>query len=91
VAWILRLAKTGAEGAGASIDVIEIDKPDNLGDTAHLGLSLAEAKVLLAGVQRQIIAAQARSHVIPRLDCRCGRGVCQVNGYSEHAIAALFD
>jgi hypothetical protein len=43
------LAKTGAEGAGPSIYVIEIDKPDDLGDVAHLGLSLAESKLLLAG------------------------------------------
>jgi hypothetical protein len=83
------LAKTGAEGAGPSIDVIEIDKPDDLGDIAHLGLTLAEAKVLLAGVQRQIVATQARSHGIPRLVCRCGRGVCQVKDYRDHAIAAL--
>jgi hypothetical protein len=58
--------KTGAEGAGPSIDAIEIDEPDDLGDIAHLGLSLAEAKLLLAGVQRQIVAAQARSYVIRR-------------------------
>jgi hypothetical protein len=70
MAWILRLVKTGAEGAGPSLDVIEIDKPEDLGDIAHLGFSLPEAKLLLAGVQRQIVAAQARSHVIRRLDCR---------------------
>jgi hypothetical protein len=90
MARILRLVKTGAEGAGPSLDVIEIDKPDDLGDIAHLGLSLAEAKLLLAGVQRQIVAAQARSPVIRRLDCRCGKGVCQVKDYRDHAIATLF-
>ena len=90
MAWILRLVKTGAEGAGPSIGVIEIDTPDDLGDTTHLGLSLAEAKLLLAGVQRQIGAAQARSHVIRRLDCRCGRGVCQVKDDRDHAIVTLF-
>jgi hypothetical protein len=49
VAWILRLVKTGAEGDGQSTDVMEINKPDDLADIAHLGLSLAEAKLLLAG------------------------------------------
>jgi hypothetical protein len=61
VAWILRLVKTGAEGDGQSTDVMEINKPDDLGDIATLGLSLAEAKLLLAGVQREIVAAQTRA------------------------------
>jgi hypothetical protein len=45
------LVKTDAEGDGPSTDVMEIDKPDDLRDVAHLGLSLAEAKQLLANLQ----------------------------------------
>ena len=41
--------KTGADGDGQGMDVMEISKPDDLGNIAHLGLSLAEAKLLLAG------------------------------------------
>ena len=51
------MVKTGAEGDGQSTDVMEINKPDDLSDIADLGLSLAEAKLLLAGVQRDIVAA----------------------------------
>jgi hypothetical protein len=90
VAWILRLVKTGAEGDGQSTDVLEIKKPDNLFDIADLGLSLAEAKLLLAGVQREIVAAQARAHAVLRPTCRCGGGVCHVKDYRDHAIATLF-
>jgi hypothetical protein len=90
VAWILRLVKTGAEGDGQSTDVMEINKPDDLADIAHLGLSLAEAKLLLAGVQREIVAAQARAHALRRPDCRCGSGVCRVKDYRNHVIATLF-
>ncbi len=90
MAWILRLVKTGAEGDGPSTDVMEIGKPDDLADIARLGLSLAEAKLLLAGVQREIVAAQARGHVLRRPDCRCGRGVCRVKDYRNHLIATLF-
>jgi hypothetical protein len=90
VAWILRLVKTGAEGDGQSTDVMEINKPDDLGDIATLGLSLAEAKLLLAGVQREIVAAQTRAHAVRRPDCRCGGGVCHVKDYRDHAIATLF-
>jgi hypothetical protein len=48
VGWILRLVKTGGDGGGQSTDVMEINKPDDLGDIAHLGLNLGEAKLLLA-------------------------------------------
>ena len=88
--WILRLVKTGADGDGQGMDVMEISKPDDLGNIAHLGLSLAEAKLLLAGVQREIIAAQARAHAVRRPDCRCGGGACHVKDYRDHAIATLF-
>ena len=88
--WILRLVKTGAEGDGKGMDIMEINKPDDLSDIADLGLSLAEAKLLLAGVQRDIVAAQARAHAVRRPKCRCGGGVCHVKDYRDHAIATLF-
>ncbi len=87
---MLRLVKTGAEGEGACTDVMEIHRPDDLGDIANLGLTLAEAKRLLAGIQREIVAAQAREHAVRRPDCsRCG-GVCRVKDYRDHAVATLF-
>jgi hypothetical protein len=33
---------------------MEINKPDDLGDIADLGLTLAKGKLLLAGIQREI-------------------------------------
>jgi hypothetical protein len=69
---------------------MEINKPDDLGDIAALGLSLAEAKLLLAGVQREFVAAQARAHAVRQPDCRCGGGLCHVKDYRSHAIATLF-
>jgi hypothetical protein len=90
VAWILRLVKTGAEGDGQSTDVMKINKPDDLSDIADLCLSLAAAKLLLAAVQRDIVAAQARAHADRRPKCRCGGVVCHVKDYRDHAIATLF-
>jgi hypothetical protein len=43
------LVKTGAGGDSQNKDVTEINKPDDLSDIADLGLSLDEAKPLLAG------------------------------------------
>jgi hypothetical protein len=52
VAWILRLVKIGAEGEGRSVDVMEIHRPDHLGNIADLGLALDEMKRLLAALRR---------------------------------------
>src|SRR4051794_1955329 len=90
VAWVLRLVEIGAEGEGSCADVVEISRPDGLVDIADLGLTLAEAKLVLAGVQREIVAAQARDHAVRRPGCRGCEGVCRVKDYRQHAIATLF-
>src|ERR1700726_5081658 len=69
---------------------MKINRPDNLGDIANLGLTLAEGKLLLAGLQQEIVAAQARSHAVRRPNCRSCRGVCRVKDYRDHVVATLF-
>jgi hypothetical protein len=81
VAWILRLVKIGAEGEGRSVDVMEIHRPDHLGNIADLGLALDEMKRLLAALQQEVVAAQASDHAIrlghdtasPLSPCRVSR------------------
>jgi len=90
VAWILRLVRIGVEGEGPCTDIIEIRRPDDLVDVANLGLTLSEAKRLLAGVQQEIVAAQAREHAVRRPDCSCCGGVCRVKDSRDHAVATLF-
>jgi hypothetical protein len=46
--WKLRLVGTEIDGRSRSFDVMEINRPDGLGDIANLGLTLAEAQQLLA-------------------------------------------
>ena len=69
VEWILKLAAAGDEGP--CVDIMEISKPDDLGDIANLRLTHMEAKQLLARVQREISAAQARQHAVRRPVCPC--------------------
>ena len=90
MAWILRLVKIGADGEDPGTDLMEIRRPDGLADIADLGLTLSEAKLLLANVQREITAAQARNHVVRRPDCPRCDGVCHVKDYRDHAVATLF-
>jgi len=90
VAWMLRLVKIGVEGEGPCTDIMEIHRPDDLVDIANLGLTLAEAKLLLAGVQREIVAVQAKDHAVRRPNCACCGDVCRVKDYRDHAVSTLF-
>ena len=88
--WIVKLVSAGAEGDERSADIMRIAKPDDLGDLANLGLTLAEGKLLLAGIQQEIVTAQTRVHAVCRPDCRgCGE-VCRVKDYRRHGVATLF-
>ena len=86
----MRLVKTGADGERQCADVLKINRPDDLGDIANLGLTLAEGKLLLAGLQQEIVAAQAKGHAVRRPDCRSCGEVCRVKDYRDHAVATLF-
>jgi hypothetical protein len=67
-----------------------IERPDDLTDIADLGLTLSEAKRLLATLQQEIVAAQVRTHAVRRPTCsRCGGG-CRVKDYQDHLVATLF-
>jgi hypothetical protein len=90
VVWILRLVKIGAEAEGQAVDVMEINRPDDLGDIADLGLTLAETKQLLSRFQQEIVVAQVAEHAARRPTCsRCG-DACRVKDYREHVVATLF-
>src|SRR5215213_11089784 len=86
----MRLVSIGAEGEEHSTDVMRIARPGDLTDLAGLGLTLADGKQLLAGVQREIVAAQARSHAARRPECRGCGAACRVKDHRQHAIATLF-
>jgi hypothetical protein len=90
VAWILRLVKIGADGEKQSVDVMTVTRPDDLSDIANLGLTLAEGKLLLAGLQQEIVAAQATDHAVRRPDCRSCGLVCRMKDYRDHLVATLF-
>jgi hypothetical protein len=80
--WVLRLVETGMDGQSRSSDVMAITRPDGLGDIADLGLTLVEAKQVLAHVQRDVVAAQAGNHAMFRPDCRSCGGTCHVKDCS---------
>jgi hypothetical protein len=88
--WTLRLAGTGIDGQSRSFEVMAISRPDDLGDIANLGLTLAEAKQLLVHVQEEVVAAQTRHHAMFRPDCQSCGGRCHVKDWRPHRVATLF-
>src|SRR5690348_7492997 len=88
--WVLRLVETGTESSSDGVDVLEIERPGDLGDLEDLGLTHAEGKQLLARVQQAVVAAQSRSHAVHRPNCRACGAVCQLKDYRPHQIATLF-
>src|SRR6187431_2487565 len=72
--WVLQLVETGTDSRTRSVEVLEISRPNDLGDIANLGLTLPEAKQVLARVQQAVVAAQAHDHAVPRPDCSSCRG-----------------
>jgi hypothetical protein len=74
---VLRLAELGPDSGPRNVDLIEIDR---LADIANLGLTLPEAKQLLARAQQAVVAAQVHDQAAHRPDCawdcpECG-GMC---------------
>jgi hypothetical protein len=88
--WMVRLVGTGIDGQSRSFDVMPISRPDGLGEIANLGLTLAEAKLLLAQVQQQLVAVQAHHHAMFRPDCQLCGGRYHAKGGRPHRIATLF-
>ncbi len=87
---VLQLVETGTDTRGRGIDVMEISRPRDLRDIATLGLTLLEAKQLLARVQQAFVAVQVRDHAALRPECS-GCGVsCHVKDWQSRQVATLF-
>src|SRR3978361_634903 len=86
---VLQLVETGADTRGRGIDVRASSRPRNLWDIANLGLTLHEAKQLLARVQQAVVAVQVRDHAALRPECSgCGAS-CHVKDWQSRRVATL--
>jgi hypothetical protein len=56
------LVECGVEGPSGSVDVLEIDRPGDLGDFAVLDLTHVEGRQILAWIPQAIVVAQSRHH-----------------------------
>ena len=87
---VLQLVERGAGTRGCEVDLLEIDQPRDMRDIANLGLTLPEAKQILARVQQAVVAAQACDHASLRPGCsNCGAR-CHVKDWQLRQVATLF-
>jgi hypothetical protein len=85
------LVKIEADGEEQCADILEIVRPGGVCDLADLGLTMAEGKLVLAGLQQAFVAGQAREHAVTcRPDCPICGDVCRVKDDREHQVATLF-
>jgi hypothetical protein len=76
--WVLRLVETGIDSPPRVIDVMDIAPLGDLGDIAKLGLTLSEAKQILARLQPVVVAVQSDEHAVLRPNCSSCGHVCHV-------------
>jgi hypothetical protein len=88
--WVLRLIATSDDAPCLSTDLAEICRPEGLRDIADLGLTLPEAKQLLANVQRAVVSGQVHSHGLQRPCCRSCSGKCHLKDWRGHRVATPF-
>src|SRR4051794_41799404 len=86
----LQLVETRADGRTRSVELMELSRPGDLSDIANLGLTLPEAKRLLARVQQAVVAAQARDHAALRPQCASCGGQCHVKDWRSRQVATPF-
>jgi hypothetical protein len=88
--WVVRLVKTDGNVRSLGFDVLEINRPDDVGDVAQVGLTLAEGRMLLARVQNAVVTEQARGQAERRPLCQACHGPCHVKDYRPRLLATLF-
>ena len=88
--WVLRLVETETDSPGQGVDVMEIRSTRDLGDIAHLGLTVPKAKQLLTHVQQAVVGAQIHGHAGLRPDCSSCGGGCHIQDWWFHRVATLF-
>ncbi|ALG72436.1 hypothetical protein VY88_32425 [Azospirillum thiophilum] len=80
---------TGEDGA-VTQHVTSEGERSTVGQAATLGLSLAESKVILAGIQHVLVTTQADAHCRHRRRCsHCG-AACPLKDHRSRRLVSLF-
>src|SRR6478752_6819659 len=87
--WRLKLTAEVAPGECVECDVTEWERAEEV-TLSSLGLSLAEGKTILAGIQTQMVAVQVERHGQARRSCaHCGRRLPN-KGHYQSTFRSVF-
>jgi hypothetical protein len=87
--WTIKLVFEAIPGSPVEHEVGIIDRAEEI-SPAIMGLTIAEGKALLAGLQKQIVTAQVQQHVASIKSCpRCGKAF-RTKGYYHSTLRSVY-
>jgi len=85
--WTVKLVAEGR--SSVEHEVITIERGDSI-SPCTIGLTIAEAKVILEGLQRHVVASQVQEHnVAQRLCSQCGKAF-RSKGYYRSTLRSVY-
>src|ERR1035437_8483389 len=87
--WTIKLVFEAVRGCPVEHEVGMIERAEEL-SPASVGLTIAEGKALLAGLQEQVVTAQIQQHVANIKSCpRCGSAF-RTKGYYHSTLRSVY-
>jgi len=87
--WTIKLVFEAVPGSPVEREVGMIERAEEL-SPASVGLTIAEGKALLAGLQEQVVTAQIQQHVANIKSCpRCGSAF-RTKGYYHSTLRSVY-
>src|SRR5215213_432638 len=87
--WTIRLEVKTGRGEGESLDLATITRPATVASAEQVGLSLAEAKALLAGLQASMVRTQLAEHAALGRVCPGCRAMLRVKDRRQRRLQTL--
>jgi hypothetical protein len=87
--WIVKLVVESAPGHIMEQEIATLEREDLI-SPATVGLTIAEGKLILEGLQRQMVAAQVQHHNASLKSCfRCGKNF-RTKGYYQSTLRSVY-
>src|ERR1041384_8305300 len=87
--WTVKLVAEGQPGSVVEQDIVTLEREDLI-SPATIGLTIAEGKAIMEGLQQQIVAMQVQRHGASIKSClRCGKAF-RTKGYYHSTLRSVY-
>jgi hypothetical protein len=87
--WTVKLVGELGQGEALEREIATIEREDQVGPTS-IGLTIAEGKSIMEGLQRELVTAQMERHGAAIKDCpQCGRAF-RTKGYYQSTPRSVY-